>query len=184
MKLVFRTSGVRALLCVALAGLALSGVSCAWARMGSAYVEVRDMPYVRDANGDTWQTPAETARRGAGDCEDKALYLQHLLRRSGIDAQVVFGIQNTVTSKTGHAWVECEVDGEVYMLDPSGKLRIARRELESWEYYPVHDSPQVRAKLKRYIERTGQRGINRTYEAAIAAEKSSAPAATSAPAKD
>jgi len=182
MKLIFRASGVRALLGVALACFALSGASCTWARMSSAYVQVRDMSYVRDANGDSWQTPAETARRGAGDCEDKALYLQHLLRQSGIDAQVIFGIQNTVTSKTGHAWVECEVDGKVYMLDPSGKLRIARRELESWEYYPVHDSPQVLAKVKRYIERTGQRGFNRIYEAAIAAQESSAPA--SAPAKD
>jgi len=164
-------------------GLALSGAACGkWDHVGSAYVEVRDIPYVRDANGDRWQTPAETARRGAGDCEDKAIYLHHLLRARGVDAQVVFGIQNAVTSKTGHAWVECELDGQVYMLDPSGKLRIARSELESWEYVPINDSPQVHAKLKRYLERSGQRNINRAYEAAIAAENS--PIAAPSPAKN
>ena len=158
----------RTLAGMALGLLALSGVSCTWGRIGSAYCQARDVPYVRDANGDAWQTPEETVARGAGDCEDKALYLHHLLREQGIDSQVVFGIQNLHRLKNGHAWVECQADGQTYVLDPTGRLRIARRELESWEYHVVGDSPGVRAKLAAYLKRSGERGVNRHYEAAIA----------------
>ncbi len=164
---------VRTLVGVALGVLALGGVSCTWGQVGSAYCQARDVPYARDDGGDAWQTPAETVARGAGDCEDKALYLHHLLRVKGIDSQVVFGVQNVVASTNGHAWVECEVDGQTYVLDPTGRLRIARQELKSWEYHVVRDSPTVRAKLAAYLTRTGDRGINRDYEAAIAADGNS-----------
>ena len=159
---------VRALVGMATGLLALGAASCTWGRVGGAYCQARDVPYVHDEGGDAWQAPAETAARGAGDCEDKALYLHHLLRQQGIDSQVVFGVQNVLLLKNGHAWVECDVDGQTYVLDPTGRLRIARRELKSWEYHAVRDSPTVRAKLAAYLKRTGQRGINRHYEAAIA----------------
>lgn len=40
--------------------------------------------YARDVGGDHWQTPAETAARGAGDCEDASVLAASLLLALGI----------------------------------------------------------------------------------------------------
>jgi len=159
-----RTIVVRGLLCAVLGLAALTGVSCtSWAEVERAYHQDRDLPYVSDRGEDTWQTPGETVARGAGDCEDKAIYLHHLLRERGIDSTVVFGIQDVRRPTVGHAWVECEVDGRVQVLDPTGRLLIAREDLAVWEYYPVRASARIRAKTAEYVARAGAGPINSDY---------------------
>lgn len=72
-----------------------------------------------DREQDGWwdnfvQTPAETHHRGAGDCEDRALYLMELLKRyqkgstDGIRMVVGRVWQGTTNGEReiGHAWVE------------------------------------------------------------------------------
>ena len=160
----FRTIGVDGLLCAALGLVALAGASCTnWAKVESAYHQARDLPYIHDEGDDYWQSPAETTARGAGDCEDKAIYLHHLLRERGIDSKVVFGIQNVLRPKVGHAWVECQVDGSMQVLDPTGRLLIARAKLSTWEYYPVRASSRIRAMMRQYLSRPGVGGVNSDY---------------------
>lgn len=165
-----RSICIEALFRAALGLLALGGVSCRWANVESSYHEAMRIRYVHDEDGDYWQSPAETAARGAGDCEDKALYLHDLLRRRGVDSQVIFGIQKLARAKTAHAWVQCYIDGRLYVLDPSGRRLSARADLPKSWFYPIRNSDTVRAKLAAYLERTGDSGINSEYEAAIAVE--------------
>lgn len=165
-----RSVRIDALFGAALGLLALGGASCRWANLESSYRQAVQIRYVRDEGGDYWQSPAETAARGAGDCEDKALYLHDLLRRRGIASEVVFGIQKLASAKTAHAWVQCHADGKLYVLDPSGRRLGARSDLPASWFYPLRDIATVRAKLSAYLERTGESGINSHYEAAIAAE--------------
>ena len=157
------TIGVNGLLGAALGLVALTCASCTWPKVEAAYHEARDLTYVHDEDEDYWQTPVETIARGKGDCEDKAIFLHFLLRERGIDSKVVFGIQNVFRPKVGHAWVECEVDGILQVLDPTGKLLIARADLSTWEYYPVRDSPRIRAKMAEYMARDGGGVVNSDY---------------------
>ena len=119
-----------------------------------------------DEDGDHWQTPGETVRRGKGDCEDQALYLHHLLRNDRIGSTVVFGIRDLENAETGHAWVECEMFGERYILDPTCRLVAARKDLSPTLYYPVIEQPVLAAKLREYLARTGGRGVNPIFEEA------------------
>ena len=78
-----------------------------------------------------WQTPEELLARKAGDCEDYALLAVELLRRQGIEAQVVsvFG--------EGYAHTVCVFrDGGRYHLINLGELvRLNARTLEEVASY-------------------------------------------------
>jgi len=154
-------------LCLLVLPGAFCSMSCFSAIVESSVNRAAEIRYVDDVGGDYWQSPAETVRRGAGDCEDQAIYLQHLLRRRGIRSEVVFGIEDLREVKHGHVWVECPAHGEVYVLDPTKPLMRIRRKLERYQYYPALDQPIIEKKVRTYLERTGESGLNAHYEARI-----------------
>lgn len=129
---------------------------------------VASMEYVSDGAEDYWQSPAETLERQAGDCEDKALLLQHLLRADGLDADVVFGVEDARRSMELHAWVEYAHNGECYVLDPTNGFIGRRRNLSAGRHMPVLGMPQVIKRLGEYCRRTGATGVNQHYEYILA----------------
>lgn len=122
----------------------------------------------RSEEGDYWQSPSETVRRGEGDCEDKALYLHDLLTGHGYAPQVVFGVEDALQSDGMHAWVELEVNGQRYVLDPTNGFVARRENLSGRRHMPVLGLPKVMRKLDEYRSRTGASGINEHYEYALA----------------
>lgn len=124
--------------------------------------------YQSEQQGDYWQSPAETKALGQGDCEDKALYLQHLLRERDMETQVVFGLEHRSSSRQMHAWVECELRSELYVLDPTNGFIARRRNMPPGRHMPVLGLPSVAHKLHQYIKRTGQDQINPQYEYILA----------------
>jgi hypothetical protein len=71
------------------------------------------------ATYDYWQLPAETEDRGAGDCEDKAIWLYARLIEMGLkNVRLVVG-KYRIDQPAYHAWVVCNVSGRVYILDPT-----------------------------------------------------------------
>ncbi len=170
---------VRAVLLLLLAAQATAGSSCVCATAESHLATAAEIRYVPDAGGDCWQSPDQTARRGAGDCEDQALYLQHLLAGDGVPSRVVFGIRDLHEPRTGHAWVECEMYGRTYVLDATCRLLAARRDLPAHRYYALRGrflgGTELLSKFRAYLERTGRRGINGEYEAAAASRPAGTP---------
>jgi transglutaminase-like putative cysteine protease len=120
--------------------------------------------YHDEGEEDYWQSPAETLDLGRGDCEDKALLLRNMLARRGIEARVSFGVEDTTTSPNLHAWVECEIEGELYVLDPTGGYIARREDLPPTRHMPVLNMPSVLRKLREYRRRTGDTEINEYYE--------------------
>jgi transglutaminase-like putative cysteine protease len=148
------------------------GAGCADATVDSHMNTVADIEYVADAGGDYWQSPEQTAVRRAGDCEDMAFYLQRLLRADGIPSTVVFGVRNVATARTGHAWVECVMYDELYVLDPTCRLTARRSKLPRYMYYRVPDQPDLAGRLRAYLARTGDKDVNIEYESAMMAAAS------------
>ncbi len=74
-------------------------------------------PSSGDAATDVWQTPAQTLRRGAGDCEDSALLLTDWLLTRGISARVATGKMDG----GGHAWCIARVGGTDYLLESTNR---------------------------------------------------------------
>jgi hypothetical protein len=69
--------------------------------------------------GDYWQLPEETESRGAGDCEDKAIWLYTRLIAMGFeDVRLVVGKYRPNQADL-HAWVMYRSKGKVYILDPA-----------------------------------------------------------------
>ena len=68
---------------------------------------------------DRWQLPEETERRGAGDCEDKAIWLYAKLLEEGFDdVRLVIGKYRT-DQPCCHAWVVYYRGKKIYILDPT-----------------------------------------------------------------
>ena len=83
-------------------------------------------PRQRTAPDDRWQLPAETERRGAGDCEDKAIWLYAKLIEKGFhNIRLVVG-KYRIDQPTYHAWVAYYRAGRVYILDPTKAGRLWR----------------------------------------------------------
>ena len=116
-----RTGGGR-FLRLAVGGVLLLwfGVGCASTRLeapvAQAFKESREIRYESRAGADIWQTPKETEERRAGNCVDKAVYLNEMLQKSGYDSRLAFGIVRRPDGDAGHAWV---VLGEKTILDPT-----------------------------------------------------------------
>ena len=143
--------------------------SCVSGQLDSAMQQAAKIRYVDDEGGDYWQSPDETVARGTGDCEDQAIYLHHLLIVKGIQAEVVFGIENLKHVDSGHVWVEYPADGDVYVLDPTRRMMRLRSKLPDYQYYPALDQKLIQRKVEAYMKRTGQSGLNSHYEARIRA---------------
>ncbi len=148
---------VSSLFALAAAACLLPG--CQLATADSHMRTLAQIAYVVDEGGDYWQTPAETWRLGRGDCEDQAFYLRELLLADGIDARVVFGVRNVFTAETGHAWVECPLDGERFVLDPTTRRMHPRAKLPGFLYYPVTTQPILDEKLADYYRRANATSV-------------------------
>jgi len=145
--------------------------ACVSGQLDSAMQQAATIRYVDDEGGDYWQSPAETIARGAGDCEDQAIYLHHLLGLKGLQSEVVFGIENLKHVESGHVWVEYAADGDVYVLDPTRRLMRLRSKLPKHQYYPALDQKLIHRKVEAYLKRSGQSGLNAHYEAKIRAAR-------------
>ena len=83
--------------------------------------KARSFRYTPELQGsDHWQTPEETERIYAGDCEDKAVWLFSELHKHGIqNIELVIGKYKTI-KKTLHVWVTyVDPSGATLVLDPS-----------------------------------------------------------------
>jgi predicted transglutaminase-like cysteine proteinase len=66
-----------------------------------------------------WKTPAETQSGAPADCKAKAVALYERMKENGAtDLRLVIG-KRTMMSRSTHAWVEWEVAGTNYVLDPT-----------------------------------------------------------------
>ena len=84
--------------------------------VAQAWKAAREIRY-QDRNGaDIWQTPKETVARRTGNCVDKAILLNALLREAGCDSRLTYGIVRRPNGDAGHAWV---VLGKDTVLDPT-----------------------------------------------------------------
>ncbi len=133
----------------------------------SSFEQVARITYEPDQD-DYWQSPRETLLRGEGDCEDKALLLQHILRLQGWDPDIVFGVQDWETSERMHAWVELELEGECYVLDPTQGFIARRSHLVPGHHTPVVGMPRVLRNLREYECRTGVRRVSVQYDCLLA----------------
>jgi hypothetical protein len=132
-------------------------------------IDVEQIKYVADKMGhDQWQSPAQTARLGRGDCEDIAIYFQYLLQKRGYKADVVFGLRYRY-SKVGHCWVEVQYEGKTYICEPRGNAFILRDSLPPWRYIRAENIDILKEKVSQYHERTGVY-VNSAYGRAITAE--------------
>ena len=156
---------------LALCLVAFVNCACVSARLDSAMQQAARITYVDDEGEDYWQSPSETIARGAGDCEDQAIYLHYLLGLKGLQAEVVFGIENLKHVESGHVWVEYPADGEVYILDPTRRLMRLRSKLPAHQYYPALDQKLIQRNLEAYLKRSGRGGLNAHYEARIQAAR-------------
>jgi hypothetical protein len=82
------------------------------------YIRVKNtIPYKAElGDEDYWQTPKETLALKTGDCEDKAILLQHLFMLEGIKSKIIIG-KSTDEADTYHAWNEVEINGKIYIAD-------------------------------------------------------------------
>ena len=141
--------------------------ACVSGQLESAMQQAATIKYAEDQGGDYWQSPEETIARGAGDCEDQAIYLHRLLEDRGLESQVVFGIENLRHVEFGHVWVECPADGDIYVLDPTRRMMRRRSRIPKHQYYPAFDQLIIRRKVEAYVKRSGRGGLNAHYEARI-----------------
>ncbi len=73
--------------------------------------------YKSDGDGDVWQTPQDTFKKGTGDCEDMNMLLASALLAEGYDVCVVVGSTNPEENYINHAWVLLKLSGKSYYLD-------------------------------------------------------------------
>jgi len=146
-------------------------------KVASCMYLARRITYVADKVGhDYWQTPDETVRIDAGDCEDQAIYLHWLLQDEGIASEVIFGRGDTSRPLAGgHAWVECDIDGQQYLLDVSSNLMIQRDQVPPGKYVPMLKDADVAEKVWEFTARSGIEHVNSHYARPIEATGPSAP---------
>lgn len=138
--------------------------------MVACLIDAGNIQYVADAKGtDAWQTPQQTADSGKGDCEDICIYLQDILRRRGIEVDVVFGLK-TRYHKHGHCWCEFQQDGETYVIEPRTNAFYRRSRLPDFLYIRVDDVDVVEDKVRAYHDRTGV-WVSKAYRERIEAKK-------------
>jgi hypothetical protein len=134
--------------------------------MRDCFNVVANIPYKFEVCGDDyWQTPYETMVKGTGDCEDKSIYLQFLLRAKGIDSQVCFG-KMEIEDKGYHAWVECINVYNIYVLDPTNMVFINRDYLKTGMYVKYDYLLYVLERVYKY-EFFNDVVLNSTYEKMI-----------------
>ena len=80
--------------------------------------------YVNEGRKDYWQSPQETELRGAGDCEDKAIWLFKKLKENGYyNVFLIIGKYRSVDPQY-HVWVSVsDRQGNTLLLDPATQKR-------------------------------------------------------------
>lgn len=73
---------------------------------------------------DAWQSASETHKLARGDCEDSALLLADWLLARGFEARVALGRD---ARRADHAWVVVRLEGEDYLLEPTGDTTGGRK---------------------------------------------------------
>lgn len=124
------------------------------------------IPYVKEVGQDFWQSPAQTKLMGGGDCEDKSFVLHRDLKKLGYDPEVHFGLANATNPRTGHAWVEMQICGENYILDPTSGVIARRNNLPPTAFMRLN-RPEYAKQLRDYRKRNNVPKdfiINRTYD--------------------
>lgn len=120
--------------------------------------EARRFVYVRDGDGDYWQSPWLTEVKQAGDCEDKALWLYTRLKAQGFDnIRLVVGHYRAM-DKNLHVWIMHRGDdGITRILDPTLQNRVWKLEQFGTGYYhPAYSyDGQVRYRHLDYAEGLG-----------------------------
>lgn len=140
----------------------------------AALIEAGRITYRPDAPGrDEWQRPAETRRRGTGDCEDICLLLQDTLARDDIHVELVFGLK-TSASTNGHCWCEYTQDGQTYIIEPRSNALYRRSRLPDVLYIPAEKIDVVADKIAAYHERSGV-WVNTAYRDWILAGRPAEP---------
>lgn len=77
---------------------------------------LRSIPY---GFSPEWKTPAEVQNGPVADCKGKAVALYEKMHACGIqNVRLVIG-KRTLASRKTHAWLEWNVGGSTYVLDPT-----------------------------------------------------------------
>jgi predicted transglutaminase-like cysteine proteinase len=97
---------------------------------------LREIPY---GFTQEWKTPAEVETAAAADCKGKAVALYQMMHAHGAhNVRLVIG-KRTATSKKTHAWLEWNVEGENYVLDPTINWAAYRAtEIAGTSYQPLY----------------------------------------------
>jgi len=123
------------------------------------FQECTEIKYEKeDFKKDEWQAPEKTLRIKKGDCEDISLLLLYLLRQNGYNANVVFGITHN-KSKRFHAWVELNLKGKVYVMDPTIGFIAQRSGMPEFTYIQVLGIPKLWEKISEFKNRTGMKSV-------------------------
>jgi predicted transglutaminase-like cysteine proteinase len=98
--------------------------------------DLRDIPY---GFSPEWKLPQEVETAPAADCKGKAVALYERMHASGArNVRLVIGKRSWTSRKT-HAWLEWNVGGENYLLDPTWNWSACRSErLGSRDYIPLY----------------------------------------------
>ena len=76
---------------------------------------------------DRWGRPAETFRRGGGDCDDLAILVASCCRAMNVRMAVIVGIMCNSEECGGHAWVEGEDEAGGFLIEATtGDIRRVR----------------------------------------------------------
>jgi hypothetical protein len=117
--------------------------------------KAKEIKFVAEKDGkDYWQTPKETQELGTGDCEDIARYLEDLLKRSGkaCACKITTGhydaINRFLAPDSGHVWLECPFEGNLYVLDATTDVLAKKSKLKSKGNYLPPDSSILQTRLK------------------------------------
>jgi hypothetical protein len=98
--------------------------------------DLRGIPYGFSSE---WKTPQEVQTGAAADCKGKAVALYQKMHANGAhNVRLVIGKRSWMSSKT-HAWIEWNMDGANYVLDPTINWSACRSEkLGSRAYIPLY----------------------------------------------
>ena len=104
--------------------------------------DLRGIPYGFSSE---WKTPQEVQTGSAADCKGKAVALYEKMHANGArNVRLVIGKRSWTSSKT-HAWIEWNMDGTNYVLDPTINWTAYRSEkFNSRSYIPLYAYAGVR----------------------------------------
>jgi len=125
--------------------------------INNALTESRKIEYRDEKDKDYWQTPSETEKIGSGDCEDKAFYLNHLLKNKGVKSRIVFGLLES-NRPYMHAWNEIDISNQTYLIDTSSKIPIFIERSKIGDYKYVYEyNEYIKDKMTEYNKRLKSR---------------------------